>query len=280
MVQTKVLTNSEIIAFQKIVLDFYAAQGRQQLPWRKPLPSGEFDPYAITVSEIMLQQTQVKRVIEKYIEFLHVFPNVLSLSNASLSEVLTVWSGLGYYRRAKFLHQAAQKVAGETNGVFPHDQLRLSTLPGIGKNTAGAIIAYSYNEPVVFIETNIRAIFLHHFFADQQDVSDSTLLPLIEQTLDKSAPRIWYWALMDYGSHLKATHPNPSRRSQHHVKQPAFKGSRREVRGQVLRVLTAGSATLAKLKQQIASPLLEAVLEDLISEQMVSVNGKVYILGR
>jgi A/G-specific adenine glycosylase len=278
--QQKVLSQSEVSAFQKTVLDFYHTAGRHTLPWRTLSGNKTGDPYAITVSEVMLQQTQVSRVIEKYTEFLRVFPTVQALSQASLSEVLTLWSGLGYYRRAKFLHQAAQTVATKLNGEFPHDQAQLVTLPGIGKNTAGAILAYSFDIPVVFIETNIRTVFLHHFFADDSDVPDSVLLPLIEQTLDITSPRVWYWALMDYGSYLKSTTQNPSRKSKHHVVQSTFKGSRREIRGQVLKLLIVGSATLQQCKDSIQNPQLESVLEDLVIEELIHRSGKTYSLGK
>ena len=276
----KPLTHLELTAFQKTVLDFYSVHGRHALPWRVFDDLNTIDPYKVTVSEVMLQQTQVNRVIEKYLQFLKQFPTVKELASAPLADVLTAWSGLGYYRRAKFLHQAAQKVEQDFKGMFPEDSSQLATLPGIGKNTAGAIVAYSFNRPVFFIETNIRTVYIHHFFKDQTDVSDAALMPFIEQTLDASSPRIWYWALMDYGNYLKTTFKNPSKRSKHYVKQSAFKGSKRETRGQVLKLLTAGRLNSVQLNKAVQGEHLDEVLRALENEGMIHKHGNTYHLGK
>lgn len=222
----------------------------------------------------MLQQTQVQRVIPKYIEFLDVFPNVQILAQASLGDVLRLWSGLGYNRRAKFLWQAAQIVVKEYGGIFPKDQTELTRLPGVGANTAGAICAYAYDQPVVFIETNIRTVFIHHFFNDRTDVHDSELRPLLEQVLKEAqaqglSPREWYWALMDYGTQLKATVGNASRASKHYAKQSAFAGSNRQVRGKVLRELADSAKTMKQLLEDIGDERLPLVLEDLLREGLI-----------
>jgi A/G-specific adenine glycosylase len=275
------LSNQQKIAqLRSTVLEYYAAHGRHDMPWRIPDASGQLDPYKILVSEMMLQQTQVNRVIGKFNDFIRIFPTVQVLSDAPLSDVLTAWSGLGYYRRAKFLHLAAQQVVGEFAGQLPNSQADLVRLPGVGKNTAGAIIAYSFNQPVVFIETNIRTVFLHHFFGDQTDIPDSELMPFIHQALPKNGTRQWYWALMDYGSFLKSTLENPSRRSKHHHKQSAFKGSRREVRGKILKLLLAGPLDKKSLEKHIEGTVHKAVLEDLVKEGMISFDGATYHLGR
>lgn len=278
--QSKLPQPSEVAQFQKLILEFFTTKGRHDLPWRISEPDSTFDPYKITVSEIMLQQTQVSRVIVKYSEFLNVFPSVEALANAPLEAVLKVWAGLGYYRRAKFLHQTAEIIVREYDGSFPSSQTELNKLPGIGKNTAAAIIAYSFNQPVVFIETNIRTVYLHHFFNDQNKVADSSLLPLIEHTLYAANPREWYWALMDYGSFLKSSLQNPSRRSKHHTVQSPFKGSRRQIRGQVLRLLTLQVCTLSECKENIQDPRLPQVLEDLIHEGLIRQAGDTYHLGK
>lgn len=163
----------EITALQETVWKYYHQHGRHDLPWRLPEPDGSFDPYKILVSEIMLQQTQVPRVLPKFTEFLTKFPTGQELAEASLGEVLAAWSGLGYNRRAKFLWQAAQKVVRDFGGELPHTFEALESLPGIGKNTAGAVAAYAYNQPAIFLETNIRTIFIHHFFRDADLVPDS-----------------------------------------------------------------------------------------------------------
>lgn len=273
-------TNDSITKLKHAALSYYKHHARTELPWRRSELNGMFDPYKILVSEVMLQQTQVVRVIDKFNEFIMKFPTVNALAHASLADVITAWSGLGYYRRAKYLHESAKCISTKYSGRFPQSQIELTTLPGIGKNTAGAIVAYSFNTPVVFIETNIRTVFLHHLFSTRDAVADSELLPFIEQALDTSNPREWYWALMDYGSHLKATNVNPSRKSKHHSKQTAFKGSRREVRGQVLKKLVAGPATVEQLTSTISSEGLGSVLEDLTVEAMITFDGTTYKLGK
>lgn len=215
------------------VYSHYYTAGRHQLPWRQTT-----DPYHILLSELMLQQTQVSRVVPKYQSFINQFPDIQTLAKAPLGVVLQNWQGLGYNRRAKMLHECAQIVANEYSGLLPDNRVTLESLPGIGPYTAGAVLAFAFNQPVVMIETNIRTVFLHHFFADKSAVPDSQLLPFIERTLDTAQPRTWYAALMDYGSYLKQTVGNNIRQSRHYQKQSTFKGSVREVRGAILRELS------------------------------------------
>lgn len=264
--------------FRDIVWDYYAKHGRDLL-WRQPEANGSFDPYKILVSEIMLQQTQVTRVTQKYVEFLNAFPSVSHLASASLGDVLRLWSGLGYNRRAKFLWQAANKLVSEYGGQFPSSQKELVGLPGVGVNTAGAICAYAFNQPVVFIETNVRTAYIHHFFADRHDVHDKELVPLIKQTVDKENPREWYWALMDYGSFLKTTVGNVSRSSKHYTKQSTFEGSKRQIRGQVLKLLSSGQLSQAELTAKILDDRLASVLEDLQKEELILRDNKGYQLA-
>lgn len=264
-------------AFQAEVWDYYHSHGRHDLAWREEESDG-FDPYRIVLSELMLQQTQVGRVISKYHEFLDRFPTVQSLAEASLGEVLKAWSGLGYNRRAKFLWQTAGQVMQEYGGVFPDQLAQLAKLPGIGPNTAGAILAYAYNQPVVFVETNIRTVYIHHFFSGRTDISDKAILGLVAETLDKEHPREWYWALMDYGAYLKRTVGNLNHRSKTYARQSTFEGSRRQIRGQVLRLLGTGQLTAAELAEQISDIRLSEVLDDLAKEQLVQLRGKKYSL--
>ena len=272
------MTTSDLI---HTVWDYYDVHGRHDLPWRIPAADGSFDPYKIMVSEIMLQQTQVGRVIPKYEQFLQQFPTLTTLSVAPLASVLQAWSGLGYNRRAKFLWQAAQQVQAQWDGVFPQAVDELVTLPGIGKNTAGAIATYAYNTAEVFIETNIRTVFIHHFFADHADVSDADLLPYITQALQQPgrSPREWYWALMDYGTYLKQSVGNVSRRSKAYAKQSTFEGSKRQVRGQVLRALADGPQSVGELTERIPDDRLQTVLTDLIRENMLFEDDGRYHLG-
>ena len=274
----------ETTQLAQIVTDYYRTNKRD-LPWRSPEKNGTFDPYKIMVSELMLQQTQVSRVIPKYEQFLVAFPSVAALAQAELSEVLALWLGLGYNRRAKFLHQAAQVAHDLYHDLIPSTYTELITLPGIGPNTAGAILSYAYNQKVAFIETNIRTVFLHHCFTGQVDISDSQILPLVEQAvnnLSELSPREWYWALMDYGVHLKATQPNPSRRSKHHTKQSKFEGSRRQMRGAILRQLAKQHMTLKQLHDATAeyqNQSIDSVLEDLQIEGLIHANDELYVLG-
>lgn len=263
----------DITTFQEIVWDYYHQHGRD-LPWRHAGVNGLFDPYKIMVSEIMLQQTQAARVLPKYESFLAEFPTTQSLAAAPLAAVLAQWSGLGYNRRAKFLWQAAQQVGSE----FPKSKQELMALAGIGPNTAGAILAYAYNRPVVFIETNIRSVYIHHFFADRDDVHDNELIPIIEATLDQEHPREWYWALMDYGVFIKATVGNTARSSKHYSKQSTFIGSKRQIRGQVLRILLEAPQSLDELKSRIGDERLSVVLADLQSEELITKSDAKYHL--
>lgn len=226
----------------------------------------------------MLQQTQVARVIPKFNEFLINFPDLATLAAAPLSDVLKAWSGLGYNRRAKFLWQAASYVQTELQGVFPSTQPELIKLPGVGKNTAGAILAYAFNEPVVFVETNIRTVYIHHFFQDQTDVPDAAIQDLVAATLDREHPREFYWALMDYGSNLKQTVGNLSRHSKGYAKQSAFEGSRRQVRGQILRALADGPKNQQQLSTIVADDRLPEVLQDLLGEQLIQHSHGVWTL--
>jgi len=257
-------------AFQQLVWNYFSRH-RRSMPWRTTS-----DPYRIFVSEVMLQQTQVSRVIPKFDDFINRFPDFPSLADAPLQAVLQQWQGLGYNRRARYLKQAAQQAVEQgwhQVGSFPTDPHVLASLPGIGVNTAAAIIVYSSNLPLVFIETNIRSVFLHHFFADKVDISDRELFEYIDQTLDRSRPREWYWALMDYGSFLKSRHTNPGRRSRHYVKQSPFVGSNRQLRGEIIRRLNSGPKRLTELEQLIADERLQAVIIGLEKDGLVERHG-------
>lgn len=207
---------------------------RRVLAWRATR-----DPYAILVSEVMLQQTQVARVRHYYPRFLASFPEPAALAGAPLRAVLAQWSGLGYNRRALALQRAAQAVVRDHAGAIPAHRGALLRLPGIGPATAGALLAFAFDRPAVFLETNIRRVYLEQFFPAAAAVPDRALLPLVERTLDRRRPRRWYYALMDYGAALgRRGGANPNRRSAHYGRQSPFTGSTRQLRGLVLRLLT------------------------------------------
>jgi A/G-specific adenine glycosylase len=250
------------------VQSYYTQHGRSALPWRKTL-----DPYAILVSEMMLQQTQVDRVIPYYERFLKRFPTVRDLAKAPLSEVLQLWSGLGYNRRARFLHEAAKAVVAQHAGVFPRSVGELEKLPGVGPYTARAVAIFAFDSREACIETNIRTVFLHHCFSGRENVPDSELMPLIAASIkDVKSPRQWYAALMDYGTHLKKTLPNPSRKSRHHSKQSPFEGSLRQVRGAIVRVLATTPATTHRLARESSYPVvrIEEALAQLMKDGLVT----------
>lgn len=259
--------------FQQFILRFYQKHGRHELPWRQTT-----DPYLILVSELMLQQTQVERVIPKYLAFVSRFPTIDSVSQAQLSEVLSLWQGLGYNRRAKYLHMLSKEIMTTYQGKFPTTEDELLTLPGIGPYTASAITTFSFNLPTRVIETNIRSVFLYHFFETEHEVTDAQLIPLIDDTIYTPNPREWYWALMDYGSMLKKLLPNPSRKSRHHTKQTQFKGSLRQVRGEILKLLIQfDSLSQTELQSKIVGNKLhfpEALLQ-LQKENLVKITDSI-----
>jgi A/G-specific adenine glycosylase len=219
--------------FKDIIWAYYR-HNRREMPWRRT-----HDPYRILVSEIMLQQTQVARVMKFYPDFIKKFPDFRALAHARTVAVLRAWQGLGYNRRALALRRLAKIILEKYNGRLPRERAALESLPGIGKATAGAIRAFAWNEPEIFIETNIRRVFIHFFFERSRKVTDKEILRYIKRTLDRKNPREWYWALMDYGAMLGAASQNPNRKSVHYKKQPRFSGSDRELRGKIVRFLLA-----------------------------------------
>ncbi len=265
-VRELLLTLSEKELFLEQVWEYYQRYGRHDLPWRIPQADSSFDPYTILVSELMLQQTQVARVIPKYRAFLAQFPTSKALASATLGEVLTQWQGLGYNRRAKFIRQAAKLVT--ERGDFPTSTAELLELPGVGINTAGAIQAYAFNQPAIFIETNIRTVYIHHFLPQSEAIPDSTIRSLLTQTLDTERPRDFYWALMDYGTWLK-TNVRTNSQSKHYVRQSKFEGSKRQIRGYIIRALTAQPMSRAQLYAQLQDSRLDEVLRELEIEAMI-----------
>ncbi|HEY1037743.1 MAG TPA: A/G-specific adenine glycosylase [Candidatus Paceibacterota bacterium] len=263
-------SSADIETFKKTVWGYYDGYARD-LPWRHT-----HDPYLIFVSEMMLQQTQVARVIPKYDAFTKRFPTADALAKAPVADVLTLWQGLGYNRRALQLKRACEEVIEKYGGAFPQDKETLISLPGIGQSTAGAIGAFSFNKPSVFIETNIRAVYLYHFFKEASSVSDTMILDLIEKTVDHERPREWYYALYDYGSMLKAKlgrkKTDVHKQSRHYAKQSKFEGSNRQIRSNILKTVLQlcaagkGPVSLGKLKQ--ANRILSAKTDSDIEKNL------------
>lgn len=252
------------IDFQEVVWE-KARELYRDMPWRR-----DTRPYYVLVSEIMLQQTQVDRVIPKFEAFIAAFPDIATLAGASLAEVLTLWSGLGYNRRAKFLHEAAKKIMTEYEGIFPETYEGLVSLPGVGVNTAGAILAYSFNKPAIFIETNVRTVYFQHYFEADEIVPDKDLKIIVEQTIDKEHPREWYWGIMDYGTFLKRQGVGRNDKSQHYKKQSALKGSVREVRGQIIKALASEDMPLKVLRDRLeADERFPIALDGLLRDGLV-----------
>ncbi|MEI8224218.1 MAG: A/G-specific adenine glycosylase [bacterium] len=265
--------------FQNSIWAYYNTHSRSDLPWRKNTA-----PYAVWISEVMLQQTQVDRVVSFFKQWMKQFPTIKKLAQANQVELLRAWKGLGYNSRALRLKRAAEMIVRHHKGVFPKTYEAILELPGIGPYTAGAISAFAYNQSVTMVETNIRRVYLHHFFKDQANIHDKELLEIISQTVDQENPREWYWALMDYGSHLGKTIPNPNKKSRHYTIQKKFKGSDREIRGKVLELL------LNKKKQSIErlgiqlqeitsdSERIEKIIDQLDHEGFLTVNNGSVIL--
>ncbi len=231
----------------------------RDLPWRRTR-----DPYIVWLSEVMLQQTQVARVETRMPAWLERFPNIEVLAEAPTADVLAAWQGMGYNRRALALQRAAREIVEQHGGGFPHEARALEALPGIGPATAQGIRSFAFDLPGVYLETNVRTVFLHHFFPDVPGVPDRELVPLVRAACPavyatdgdsetcaegyatpfdaEDTPRAWYYALLDYGARLKKEVPNPSRRSATYARQSRFEGSRRQKRAEVVRILLDAKA--------------------------------------
>lgn len=259
----------------KSVWDYYKKYGRD-LPWRHDTTT-----YRVVVSEIMLQQTQASRVAKKFDSFLKKFPDWKSLAETPLAEVLKEWQGLGYNRRAMNLQRLAQ-IVSQNRGKLPETYEELLDLPGIGPNTAGSILAFAFNIPHPFIETNIRTVFIYSFFKKSRGkIHDKKLMPLIEEALadkrNQKNPREWYYALMDYGSFLKQTGTNPSRKSAHHTKQSSFKGSNRELRSHILKIILKNKSSEDDIARALPDKKRAAITKniyDLTKEGFIKMTGE------
>lgn len=237
--------------------------------------------YKILVSEVMLQQTQVERVILFYKKFIKQFPTAKKLAQASLPDVLKSWQGLGYNRRAKMLWQAVKefrklhnlsyRTKQGVNDIVPE----LEELPGVGPYTARAIVAFAYNQDVVFVETNIRTAVIQHFFSRRKKVSDKEIGEVLLQALPKGKAREWYSALMDYGAYLKKSGVSHNARSKKYTKQSKFASSLREARGLILREFTKGVTSRTRLLDLLGpsrKAQMKTALDVLVKEGLISGN--------
>lgn len=258
------LDEEEIVRFQSHVFGALK-EGVRDFPWRATR-----DPYRILVSEVMLQQTQTNRVVPKYVNFINEFNTVKALAEAPLERVLRAWQGLGYYRRAKALQLAAQRVVDSFGGEVPRERDDLRSLPGVGEYTAGAVRVFAFGQPDILVETNIRTVFISHFFQDEELVSDKDLKGMVAQTLYVSDVRMWFYALMDYGVILKSRGSRVHRKSRSYRKQSQFVGSVRQVRGAILSALLEGDCSFGDLcKGSFESLALKAALDGLKRDGLI-----------
>jgi A/G-specific adenine glycosylase len=229
----------------------------------------------------MLQQTQTQRVVEKYTQFIAHFSSFEALAKAPTAKVIGAWVGLGYNRRALALQGIAQKVVTECGDILSDNPDVLITYKGLGPATAASIVTFAFNKPTVFIETNVRTVFLHAFFNGQQDVHDKQLLPFIAATVDQNNPREWYYALMDCGVLLKKLYKNPSRQSKHHTQQSKFQGSDRQLRGAIVRLLTQNNAATMTDFENLCDDRerMQKIVQGLCKDGLFVVKGSMYTLG-
>ncbi len=272
------LIPSIIELFQKLIYDYYRNH-RRKFPFREKIT-----PYNVLISEIMLQQTQTGRVSEKFIKFIEKFPDFLSLSSASLEEVLIEWKGLGYNRRAIALKKIAETIIKDFNGELPDSLETLKSFPQIGHNTASSILTFAFNKPMAFIETNIRRVYIYFFFPNKSKVNDKDIMTIVKKTIDNNNPREWYYALMDYGVMLKKIHPELNKKSAHYRKQTPFKGSTRQIRGELLKLLIKeGKMEITKIQEQSKindMKRIKKILDQLKKEGFIEIKEDIVKLAK
>lgn len=253
-----------------LFLKKYYTEKKRILPWRENINS-----YHIFVSEFMLQQTQVSRVINYFNTFIEKFPTFNALSQAPQSAILESWSGLGYNRRAMYLHQGAKVITEEYKELIPSCVKTLKKIKGIGEYTASALITYSYNIPTIFVETNIRTVCFSIFeqYFNEEKISDKNLIKLIQQIIDRENPREWYYAMMDLGTELKKILPQfHLKKSSSYQKQSLFRGSIREIRGKIIKFLTKNNQQKVIRKEVellCKDPRVDTCITNLIKEGLI-----------
>ena len=266
-----IFSPERIQEFQKKVFSFYQ-KNKRDLPWRKTT-----DPYKILLSELMLQQTQVNRVILYYEKWIARWPAIDALASASLAEVLQAWMGLGYNTRAINLHKAARKIVTEFDNDVLEAMKQYKEIPGAGRYTSQAVQIFSTNADLVTIDTNIRRIFIKEFHLPEE-VSDKELWRLAEQCLPKGKSRKWHNALMDYGAlHLTSQKTGIKPKTQ----QSRFEGSDRQIRARILRCLLNDTMSLSELKKtfRIEQKRLRRILDKMVTEKIIVNNNNSYQLN-
>ena len=243
----------DIPEFQRMILE-WGRHHRRDMPWRDTR-----DPYKILVSEVMLQQTQISRVLPKYESFLREFPTLEALAAASQPKLLQTWQGLGYWNRALRLRDAARMVVNDFDGQVPRDPGTLRSLPSVGPYTAGAVACFAFGCAEPFLDTNIRRVYLSFFFPGEDDIPDSRIMEIARQAVWTEDPREWGYALFDYGA-TELRDRTINRRSRHYSRQSAFEGSFRSFRTQALRhVLAQENAAISRTElEQFVMSLLSS----------------------
>lgn len=262
--------------FNNILSTFYK-KNKRCLEWRDKI-----NGYYILISEFMLQQTQVSRVINFFNSFIAQLPTIKDLANAEQSQVISLWSGLGYNRRALYLHNAAKIIYTEHNGIIPTDYMLLIKIKGIGEYTAKAIVTFTYNIPLIFVETNIRSVFFIYFkefFINKEKIDDTLIKKLIENTIQKDNPRTWYYALMDLGTELKKKYKDKHiQKSKLFTKQSKFNGSLRQIRGKIIKILSEKKLILKKdLLLLCNDKRTSYCIIMLIKEKFITISERLYI---
>ena len=240
------LQPDRVRAFRRKVLRFYRRSGRD-LPFRHTT-----DPYRIVVAEVMLQQTQVDRMLFWYEAWLERWPDWHSLARAGRREVLKMWSGLGYNRRALYLLETARRVVNEYQGRLPSDYRALIRLPGIGPYVANAVLVFAFGQRRAAVDTNVRRVLIHELGLPP-DIPAKAVQEIAQAVLPRTDPAEWHHALMDYGA---LALPRQAGRPRSREAGERYEGSLRQVRGEIIRRLTtAARIRLDTVARSLACPL-------------------------
>jgi A/G-specific adenine glycosylase len=269
----EIISKKDIQRFQQKILEFYQ-KNKRDLPWRKTT-----DPYHILVSEFMLQQTQVSRVVEYYNKWMESWPTVNNLASEEYKNVLQSWMGLGYNRRAMYLHNTAKIIVKDFDSDVLNAVNHYENLPGIGLYTSKAIQIFAANADIATVDTNIRRILISEFDLNE-NISENDLFSLAQLCLPHGKSRDWHNALMDYGAMYLTSRKSGIKPK---TQQSRFKGSDRQIRGQILRLLLKEDHSFYELHHQIQvnDTRLTGILDKMIHEKTISkTNEKFHVPQR